>query len=1141
VRGNHCIRVFILLGAASMPALSGHGQGIITGTLSGTVTDSTGAVIPGSQVVAVSKTQGDSFTAVSGSEGYFAFRALPIGSYDISMTATGFQATKVSGAVVHAGTDTSLGNQALTIGASTTVTVEGASPVQLSTEQAQVSGSFNSGELEGLPLNNGFDEVALLLPGVAMTHDDNFSNSNGPNFSSNGERGRSNNFELDGQSNNDNLVAGPQIFFGNQDAIAEVQVIQTNFSAQYGRNMGAVVNYITKSGTNEFHGSGFEFYTGSFLNSYANQYKTPLFGYCAPGQDAATVGCTPPAIPRVVDNKWGGTFGGPVLKDKLWFFGSTYWEHTQNGSTPFNSGSSYTPTPAGLMQLAQVFPNNPTVGILTNDGPYGIKLGNPQPILSAASTVPVTAPDGSTVNIQVAPVTRSLAAGNFADQEELGRLDWQATSKDRFYLRYFFQNDPASNEDYNGPAGVFYDIPNKNYSVGADWTRQFSPTWVDQLRYSFQESKVAFQGGSFPDCTVNTLSSCPGSITLGGNNLGFGENSGYPQGRTVKVTQVQDNASWMAGRQTILFGGEFDYQNSPNVFLPNYNGAGSFGTLDDYLHQNGNFLLATGDPVLPFTEPDYAFYFQDDWKASPNLTLNLGLRWEFFGQAINELHKLTVARESNPQTAIWDTTLPLSQRTDPEVDSAHKNFEPRLGFAYSPSFDSKLVIRGGYSINFDPVFYNIFLDDASVAPVATSAEFDCGGTCLSVANFTGAALRAQNLPNLPLGGNPAFADQSYVPKNFHNPYGQTFSLGMEHQVSNAGLISIRYVGNHTSGNFQSTDANPYVAPVAANFPNYVPAPLCTNAAAPGVGRPDCNLGNLSYVGNFAFSIYNGLQTSFTTRRFHGLTGSVNYTYSRAIDNTSEVFSTGAGGTTIALSQNPLNTNIAERGVSGNSYPNVLSISMVYDVPEFRTESRLLRSIMNGFQINSVYEYNSGQPYNPYQPLLDLYGLDPSYCDTAFNESTVGPTVDTCRLVLSDKKAPLNTVAIIQGGVSYELGSFLNTDNPQTIDPRSVHWVINNFDVADALNNPYPGSGRNILRAQPYNNLDASIFKNTKLTERVTMQLQMAAYNALNHQYRGTPVAFVFADDPYLPVNPFLSNLYNNSNNRFVQLGAKLIF
>jgi hypothetical protein len=319
-------------------------------------------------------------------------------------------------------------------------------------------------------------------------------------------------------------------------------------------------------------------------------------------------------------------------------------------------------------------------------------------------------------------------------------------------------------------------------------------------------------------------------------------------------------------------------------------------------------------------------------------------------------------------------------------------------------------------------------------------------------------------------------------------------------------------------------------------------PLCTTVGAIGIGRPNCKLGNVSYVANSAFSIYNSLQTQMTTRSLFGFTGSVNYTYSKTIDNSSEVYSSGAGGSTISVPQNPLNNNTAERGNSATSYPNVLSVGMVYRVPTFKMGNSLVRKALNGFNINSLYQYTSGQPFNLYQPNLDQYGLNPSYCDSAFNESSVGPGADTCRLVLGNKSAPLNTASILFGGSYYDLGSFLNDKVPVLRSPDNAHWIINNTDYADVIGNPYGGSGRNILRAQGYNNLDASVFKDTRLTERINLELQISSFNVLNRQYRGTPLANAFYDNGGSDAsNPFLSNGYNNSNNRSVQFGAKVQF
>lgn len=1123
--------VFPLLPLAALtPALA---QGIITGSLSGTVVDASGAVVPGANITVKDLARGTVFNTHAAGDGNFSLQSLPIGRYAVTITQTGFSDLNIPSVAIDSGTDHGLGREVLGVGATTTQVEVESTSAQLETTQSQVSTSFDAEAIASLPLNNGFDTAAVLEPGVVATHDLNYSNSNGENFSSNGARGRSNNFELDGQSNNDNSIGGPQVFFGNQDAIAEIQVVQTNFSAQYGRNEGTVVNYITKSGTNQLHGSGFEFYEGNFLASYPNQDKNSVFGYCAPGENSSD-GCFPVArLPRSVDNRYGGTIGGPVLRDKLFFFGSTYWEHTRVGASPFNSGSSgLTPTPAGLATLASAFPNNPAVSVLTNYGPYGISLGSPQAVLNQASTETVTGPNGVTAAVQVAPVRRLVPSGTYNDQEHLGRLDWQATPKDRFFLRYFYQTSLGQNYALYGAAGTFYNVPDTAHSVGADYTRTFSPAWVNQLRYSFQQTKLDFQGGSVPNCTVNTLTACPGYLSFEDNSLSFGEATNLPQGRTVKTTQVQDNVSYSHGTHTVLFGGEYDRQNSPNVFLPYYNGEAQFANLQDFINQSGNFYLATGNPVLPFTENDLAFYGQDNVKVSPSLTLNIGLRWEFFGQAINLLHNETVARESNPATAIWDPALPLASRTTPYINPYYKNFEPRVGFAYNPTFAPKLVIRGGFSIGYDPAFYNIFLNAAEVAPVSTSGSFACGGSCLGNGDFSGAGLRATNLRLLPLGGNPAFADQEYVPTSFRNPYLETYSLGIEQQIGGRLVAQVRYVGTHGIGNFQSLDGNPQLSQIQSAFPKYPLPSLCSNADAPGVGRPNCNIGNQSLVANSAFSIYNSLQTNVTMRRFHGFTGTVSYTFSHEVDNSSEIFSSYAGGNTVATPQNPLDPNLGERGNSGFSFPNVASAGLTYEVPGRHFGNALVNRVLNGFRLNGVWQYNSGQVYNPYQPLS--VG---SFCDNAFNGSSVGPQVDSCRLVLSNPQAPLQTVGVLKAGAYTELGSGASTS------PASVHWLLNNQAEALLLGNPFPGSGRNILRAQPYDQFDASIFKDTKLSERLSLELQMDAYNSLNHQYRGTPYTNATYDSGAgeTPLNPFLSNAYNNSGQRLIQFAGKIRF
>ena len=1130
-------------------------QGIVTGTVTGTVTDSSGAVVPNASIKATNLENGSSFTTTSQANGLFSLRNLSIGTYKLEITSSGFGTLTTPSVSVSVGNIVDLGTLKLSVASTQSVIVAASAAEVLTTSQVQTSASLDTLQLQSLPFNGGFDSVALLLPGVANTHSDNFSNTNGANFSSNGNRGRSNNFELDGQSNNDNSVGGPQVFFGNPDAIAEVQVVTNNFSAEYGRNLGSVVNYVTKSGTNAFHGTASEYYTGSFLSSLTNDQKSSTFGFCPPGVSPST-GCTVPSVPRTVDNKWGGTLGGPILKDKLWGFGSTFWEHTRDGVSPATSGSTVTPTPAGLATLASLFPGNPAVAALQANGPYSISAGNPRPA-GASSIRAVT--DGVTAgSVEFAPVERQVGA-LFNDQEELGRLDFQPTSKDHLFARYFYQNTlttgPLANSNAVIARGGYIDVIDTAHSVGGDWSHTFSSAWVNQLRYSFQQTKLFFEGGAVPTCSGTDLTSCPTSLGLGGGYESFGYANNLPQGRTVKVTQVQDNANWTHGRHAITFGGEWDYQNSPNTFLPSFNGSYTYTSFNRFLSGTGTLTLGNGNPVIPFTEPDYALYFQDDWKVRTDLTLNLGLRWEFFNQAVNILNKETVARETG-SSPFWNPSLPLSARTFASTPSFYKNFEPRLGFAWNPQgfAGGRFVLRGGYAINVDPAFYNIFLNAATSAPVINLGTIRCSAAqqCLPGNGVSGANVRTLNLPLLPTGGNPQARNQTIVSPNFRNPYGQTYTLGVQYQFGKVGALEARYVGTHVVGQFQSIDANPNLQAVATDFPNIVnPASLDQNPTDIGFGRPNGSEANVRTRANTAFSIYNSAQVQFRTSNFKGVTGSAAYTYSRNIDNVSEIFSTGGGGTTISFAANPLNNDTAERGVSGNDYPHLVSVGLNYQIPFFNQRSDLKGKLLGGFTFGAIYSYNSGQPYNPYQDLASNIG-DTSYGDFAFNAAFIG--LDSQRPILNNPKAPLGSAAIY---VPASEASATSTNTPgyyvynqfdsngllnQPTSANSAHWLWNNQAAAQLLNNPYPGVGRNTLRGQSFNNLDADVYKNFKVTERASIQLQFTAFNVLNRQYIGSPDANI--DDfspPGAGVNSFTSGAFETSNNRTVQLAAKIIF
>jgi hypothetical protein len=978
-----------------------------------------------------------------------------------------------------------------------------------------------------LPMGNTFDSLALFLPGVASVGDASFSNNNGAEISANGLRARANNFQIDGQSNNDNSIAGPSIFFGNQDAISELQVV-TNYDAQFGRNSGAVINYVTKSGTNQFHGTAFEFWQGSKFDSLENNEKNPLLGFCLAGQTAAD-GCIVPTVPRFVDNRFGGTVGGPIKKDKIWFFGSANLERQRFAGSPASTVGGLVPTPNGDAQLTAAFPNSPIGLIESTIGPNAVKAGNPtftsiQNVLvtdqidpNTGSAFPcVTQGVNGCTPIEFGSLTR-FVPGPFNDYEATGRLDFKLSAKDNFFGRYVYQKAVFGGVNFgNGiSVGDWQNNPSLSQQIGLDWARNFSNAFVNQVRFSFSRSSVFFEEQSFPGCNSTNPTACPADMALIGSapqdGVSFGVFPGFPEGRIINVYQLQDNASMLKGKHTLKFGAEAGQQRSPNVYLPGNNGIFLFTSFSDMVANNPfGSEIALGSPILPFSEWDLGFYVQDDWRIKSNLTLNLGMRWDWFQQAINLLHDQSVKQQTGPNP-LWSTTLPLSQTTVPSVPESLKNFAPVVGFAWTPHILSgllgvdKTVIRGGFRIAYDPAFYNMFLNVATGAPKVNFATLGpiIGGppTGLPTTGFLGTQVIPFLTP-LAAGGNPGFATQVQVPHNFRNPYTEQWNLGIQHSFTPRIVAEVRYVGNHAVGQFQELNGNPALGPlIKAGFQNVIPAGLkpCSDSNAPGFfsGNVNCNFTNVITYANTASSNYNGLQSELRIANWRGLTATGSYTYSHTIDNASEVFSTIGGGNTLGYAQNPFNTGEAERANSGIDFPHLVGVTVVYDLPFYREQRGLLGHVLGGWQVNTTYRYSTGQPYTTIQRYAGG-----SLCDPTGN---FGGTYDACRPIVANSAAPLDTVGqyTCTGTTAATCGlSDFVTGLPTTTS--AVHWIQNSPAAAIVYGTPFAGVGRNTLRGQPISTANLAFFKDIKISERLKAQFQAQAFNVMNTQFRGVP-------------------------------------
>jgi outer membrane receptor protein involved in Fe transport len=1111
---------FCLTVVSSLATLA-FGQGIVTGSIGGRVLDQSGAVIPGARVTAASQETNQAFVASTNEAGIFLLAKIPPGHYILTFDAPNF--ARVQARIeVEVAKQTQVSDIKMTVGnASEIVEVSGAAVPLVEASTAQITNTVDSQAVKELPIGAGLDALALYMPGVSSAGSVGRGNSNGALFSVNGQRPRSNNFELDGQSINDSSVTGPALFLENKDLIEEYQVL-THYDAQYGRNMGSQVNIITKSGANAFHGSAFENYRGSTFDSLANTTKSPIFGYCDPHLGITTK-CTKPVVPQEVVNIFGGTVGGPIVRDKLWFFASALWDRDRSAGSPSSGGSQLVPTSNGVATLASSFPNSPGVGYLKIFGPAA---HGPTPTFANLTTRTVSAGGVTATGVEFGTITRSYTSPSNVRQFS-GRGDWQFTHKDRLMVHYFIDDEKTTNADSfaTGADGYVIDLPSRGQQVGADWTRNLSSFFDNQVRFNWSRLWVFFQGGN-TGCTTTAPTGCPPAITFGDgtldnpfSGLAYGVATNDPQGRQNDYYQVQDNANKVIGRHQIKFGGEFTRQTSPNPFLPTYNGSYTYNTFNDFIANTpARVAIADGNFAGTYKEKDVGLYFQDDWRVADRLTLNLGLRWEWFQQGINLLHNLTVAQQSGSKP-FWNTSLPLSRTTLPSIPENYHNFGPIVGFAWQAR--NRTVVRGGFRIAYDATFYNIALNSQTAAPVVNSATLTSGidptVPGLPTSGFTGADVRGLVLPFVPTGNispcgafpicDPGYRAQVRVAPNFHSPYSEQWNLGIQQEISDRIVVEVRYLGNHTLGLYQQINGNPALNALISNgFSSFIPAGLvpCTTAGQPGDvagnngGFVDCARRNVLLRQNSGFSIYHGLQSELRMRAFHGFSSTLAHTYSHTIDNASDVFTTTGAGM-LATPQNPFNWNALERGNSNFDYRHIIGLTLIYDVPIYKGQNGLVGHLLGGWQPNVIYRYSTGQPFSPYETKSSLTG-SLSLCDASSDFSS---STDACHPILNNAVAPINSV----GYISALVGGVPTVKDRLTgavVPINSEHWLYNNVNAAQFFGSPFKGIGRNTLNGQSIQAVNFAVSKHTKVTERVDFELRATAFNLLNHQYLGVP-------------------------------------
>jgi hypothetical protein len=1253
-------RVKLLLASISILLLSAAiALGQTTGSLEGVVKDNTGAIITGASVKITNNETGQSRLTQTNSDGFYKVTNLQFGlSYQVEVSASNFEVKLVKDVAVRIGTGTSVNIDLSVKGVAEQVTVTSDAELLNSTE-SQLSTSYSQKQVQQLPFGGGgIDNLALLTPGV-ISPPTPFSN--GVGISANGNRGRSNNFQLDGQDNNDNSVAGPSLTLTNQDAVGDYQITTNNPSAEFGRNAGAQINAITKAGTNSFHGTISNYIQDSKLNTFnlANEQTGQAFDFLARNgfsqlRDIADrKGKSPFTL-----NRLGGSIGGPIKKDKAFFFATfqtdiTNGEAVLNNFTNGNSGAiTFTPQSVqtaislGFPGATQILGNTrrgggPTsvqgqgtflvVPAITDTNGDGIpdSFVNPGGAFTQSAFVRNSA--GALIPLLTGEAIRTVRIRN-RQYQFITKEDFNLTEKDTLSVRFIYDNSSFPLSSGNSLTGSAFDTPTKNINLGTTYTRLFNSNNTNEARFSFSRLDVKF-GDPTADRPAPGIGFAGGNRDRAGssNSLAFGTANNLPQSRIVDVYQFQDTFGTQLGNHSLRTGIDFKTQRVNNFFLPNFlgvyrfSGSGSLPAtgavcpLCNFFGSDGaplagttatafeNLLLgrpdritfALGDPNIKTTQNDYFFFLQDNWKIRSNLTLNLGVRYEVSTTPFNPIIDRINDREANASTAIFNQAFPIDTRTATQLPIDKNNFAPRLGFAWSPNFDflgdrfkgGKTVIRGGFGIAYDPSFFNIVLNTVTAAPFAAAGfitQVPGAAGSLTFPFLPSTTAQLNTTPNTN-GGDPRLFNQTRVDPDFYSPYTIQTNFGIQQELFKDSVLEVRYVGSKLVGQFQTLNGNPNVGYLnraaqclglnAGTFSGgrIVGSPAATNAAAcggagftnrPGTngnGRLDPNFGITRTRTNGASATYYGLQTRFDTR-FKGIIFNANYTFSKNIDNASEIFSTGSGGQTVAQPQNPFDSVDGERGLSAFHQKHNFTSNFVYELPFFKEQNGFVGKLLGGFQASGVLILGSGTPYTP----TNLFARN----DGGFDGAFIG--AGSLRPYGGNPNAQLGTIAFGYDAACNVLftANICNNAAPgnfiifNTLNPGSSGTVVANaqaaiqgarliyndsglvntfggLNLADAeafnfFKTPF-GIGRNTFTGPSNYNVNIGLFKTTRINERFKLELRGEATNFLNSRNFGTPDPITEDAFNGTIVSSFQNPGFNGGSIRSLRFGLKLVF
>jgi hypothetical protein len=1081
-----------------------------SGVLVGTVLDPTGAVVPNATVTATNVGTEVQSTATTTEAGQYRLDNLPVGSYDLRVKASGFTEAVLKGIVVVLNR-TATANVTLQVGPTSTTVEVTETAVTIDTTTADIQTSFDSKQLADLPIastGSGVINLSLLSAGVGSSGA--VGVGTGPSVA--GQRPRNNNFTIEGIDNNSRSVTGPLVYVPN-DAVAEFSSLQNQYSPDFGHSSGGQYNQVVKSGTNQFHGSLYEYLQNKNLDAADNL-------------NAVTGN---PLHPRYDQNRFGGTIGGPILKNKLFFF----FNYERNPIGTSNSTFYDVPTAAGYSTLAGIagidqtnldifkkyFGTAPTATPAA-DLPFGSDvLIGPQAGVYYTGEAPFGTP------IEVGQISTSLPSyTNYTTW--VGSVDYNISNSDQLRGRLIVNRNGFI--DTTGYPPVFWGIiPTNNYLATLSEYHNFTPNLTNEFRIGYNRNSQTypvFGGQTYPG-----LDQFP-SIYIYELNMALGPDPNAPQYGYQNTYQLTDNVSWVHGNHTFKFGFDGIKWIAPQGFTQRARGDYEYAYLSDFLFDYYPDQIAQrslGDVVYWGNSVILGLYANDSWKVTPNLTVNLGLRYEF--QTVPATEKLQTLNAVSNTPGVITFGEPQPQKT---------NFMPRIGVAYSPGTSGHTSIRAGFGLNYDVLYDNLGL---LTLPPQMNTTVDVTG--ISNPDFSGIPGFLANGGITQPSGAPTPAQLKagtggYIP-DVKRPESIQWNIGVQHVFHEDYTVEVRYTG--TRGLYLPMQIQLNRQPVvnAQNaLPIYLQAPSqaqldsLTNTLAPLTAAYNSGGNVIPAFYNAGFkgiitsyqpegaSTYHGLATQVTRRFSNGMQFVGSYTWSHSIDNsTADVFSTV---TTPRRPQDSQNVQ-ADRANSALDHRQRLTALMIYDLPFFKTGNWVMKNIVGNWEIAPIYTYQTGTLFTV-QSAIDSNMNGDSWPDRAYVNSNGTPGVGSSTTNL------LNS--------SGQVVAFL-AKNPNAMYIAAPKGSI-------------PNSGRNTLHFNPINNVDFSILKRFNITERYKMEFSGRFSNLFNHpQYVGgyindvAPIGFTGTLQrnflvPNATVFDQVDQAYS-SNPRTIQVSAKFTF